>query len=321
VLKSLYFGDNEVDLVHMSDVDALAADALGTPIPLHLRYTARRFAIVGTSIDYLDFRGLTPEKGTLPLRLGQVVLGAEAAAELDLGPGDSLVSDQTNLYDIAATYPLKMHVSGVLAATGSPDDRAVFVDIKTAWIIDGLTHGHQDVTKADDSVILERTEKEITTNAAIVEYTEVTADNFDSFHTHAKPEELPLSAIIVLPADAKSATLLKARYNQSPHLRMLEPENVVEELLAMVFKVKELFDAGYVFIVVAMALLIALVMLLSRQIRRREMETMHRIGCGAWTAFQLQAGEFIIILAGGLLLAAGVATVAVRAAPHVTRWL
>jgi hypothetical protein len=48
---------------------------------------------------------------------------------------------------------------------------------------------------------------------------------------------------------------------------------------------------------------------------------MHRIGCGAWTAFQLQAAEFMIILAGSLLLAAAVALVAVRAAPRLTEWL
>ena len=41
------------------------------------------------------------------------------------------------LFDLAGVYPLKMHVAGVLEPTGGPDDAAVFVDIRTSWVIEG----------------------------------------------------------------------------------------------------------------------------------------------------------------------------------------
>ena len=39
-----------------------------------------------------------------------------------------------------------MKVVGVLSPVATPDDEAVFVDVKTAWVIAGLAHGHDDVT-------------------------------------------------------------------------------------------------------------------------------------------------------------------------------
>ena len=71
-----------------------------------------------------------------------------------------------------------MNVVGILHKSPSPDDQAVFVDLKTAWIIEGFGHGHQDVTMTtDDSVILKRSEKAVTANAKLTLYTEITEAN------------------------------------------------------------------------------------------------------------------------------------------------
>src|SRR5690606_26661319 len=101
-----------------------------------------------TSLDYFEFRTLRQREGTLPLMLGDCVVGAEVAQALGLHPGDALVSDPENVFNLAGAYPLKMHVAGVLEPRATDDDRAVFVDIKTAWVIAGLGHGHQDMTQA-----------------------------------------------------------------------------------------------------------------------------------------------------------------------------
>ncbi len=322
VLKALYFGSASVDRIKMSEVESIRESGLATPIPLHLRYTARKRPIVGTTLEYFEFRGPRVARGTGLRELGQAVLGAKAAAELQLGPGDFLFSDQRSLYDISKTYPLKMHVVGVLAETGSPDDEAVFVDIKTAWIIDGITHGHQNVAQTTDlSMVLQRTNDNIATTDAIVEYNEVTLENIASFHTHCEPAELPLSAIIVLPHDLKSSTLIKARYNLSETHRMLVPAEVVQELMGLVFKVKRFFDANFALITVSTVLFIILVVLLSHRIRKREMETMFKIGCSRLTVFWLQAAELAIVLMMGLGLAGVLSIGVVWAAPHFVRWL
>lgn len=323
VLKALYFSAAEIGTLTMADVAELAEGELADVIPLHLRYTANGHPLVGTSLEYFDLRGLRPAAGAFPLRLGQAVLGAQAASALRLQPGDALLTDQRSLYDISAAYPLKLQVSGVLGRTGTVDDDAIFIDVKTAWIVDGISHGHTDVTRpdADPTIILSREPGVVKTNAAVVEYNEVTADNIASFHVHAEPDQLPLSAIIVLPHDAKSATLLKARYARSETRVLLEPGAVVRELAELVFRVQRFFDANFALVAIAAMLFLALIVVLSRQLRRREMETMRRIGCQPGMTVRIQLAELAIVLIMSAALSGGVALLALSLAPHAVRFM
>jgi putative ABC transport system permease protein len=304
VLKSLYFTTETPESITMAEVNAVSDSGRAQTIPLHISFTARQRPIVGTSLDYFEFRGLDVAAGTLPLQLGDVVLGHDAARTLNLGVGDTLLTDQTSLFDIGAVYPLKMHITGVLAAAGSPDDHAVFVDIKTAWIIEGIGHGHIDLTKTSDpAVILSRKDGEVVGNAAMVEYTEITSANIASFHFHGGMDDFPVTSIIVLPDSAKSATVLKGRYSISPTEQMLVPLRVIEELMGIVFQVKRFFDANFALICLATLLFMGLVVMLSLRIRKREMETMFRIGCSRLTVFRLQVEELCIVLLISLALA------------------
>ena len=56
VMNSLYFDDEVPELVSMAAAEQVADSGLALPIPLYVRFQARRFPIVGTSLDYFDFR-------------------------------------------------------------------------------------------------------------------------------------------------------------------------------------------------------------------------------------------------------------------------
>jgi putative ABC transport system permease protein len=214
------------------------------------------------------------------------------------------MTDPDNVFDIAGSYPVKLRVMGVLEASGTPDDRAVFVDLKTAWLIGGLAHGHSDVTatNTDQSVVLSRDSTNVTANAALVEFTEVTPQNLSSFHFHGDPGEFPISAVIPVPKDEKSATLFRGRY-QGPEasLQILAARSVVEELLGLVFRIKRFFDANAALVGVATGLFLLLVVLLSLRLRRPEMETLFRLGCARGLVAKLVATELVAI--GGVSLA------------------
>ena len=306
VLHALYFRGRVPRLLKMADVQAIADTGYAQPIPLYARYTARQAPIVGTTLDYFAFRRLGLARGEQLLELGDCVLGAQAAATLKLGPGDRLMTDPENLFDIAGSYPVNLRVMGVLAPAGTPDDGAVFVDLKTAWLIEGLAHGHSDITgtNVDSGVLLSRNATNVTANAALVEFTEVTPTNISSFHFHGDPADFPVSAVLPMAKDERAAALLRGRYQGAEAtVQILESRSVVEELLGLVFRIKRFFDANAALVAAATALFLLLIVMLSLRLRRPEMDTMFRLGCARGLMARLVTVELAAIGLVSLALA------------------
>jgi len=314
VLQALYFRGKSAHDLAMADVNAINGSGLAMGLPILNKHEARGLPIVGTSLEYFDFRGLRIVDGTGITRLGDCLLGATAAEKLGLRPGDKLMSDPENVFDLAGSYPINMHVKGILAPAGTADDGAVFVDIKTEWLIMGIMHGHQDVEKVDSSLLLGRdSSNNIVASAALLPYQEVTASNAASFHMHGDPATFPVSAIIVVPHDDESSAILRGRY-QDPKatVQLLVPKQVVAETLDLVFRVKHFFDAQSLLVGATTLLLLALVVLLSLRLRRGEMETMFKIGCARWMIFSMQATEIVIVVAMGVAIAGGLSWVVLQ---------
>ncbi len=302
VVNSLYFTTESPEMITLEQEVLIDETDRAITIPIHVRYTARKHPIVGSTLEYFTFRKLTMARGTLPLRLGDCVLGAETARALELHPGDRLLTDQVSLYNIASTYPVNMRVSGILNARASPDDRAIFTDLKTTWLIQGMYHGHEELSD-QEQLILAREGNTVRANAAVVEYTEVTEENIGRFHMHGTATNMPVTAILVQAHSDKDATLLKSAYNRSERYQMLVSRGVVDELLHIVFQVKRFFDTSFGLMILVCLLFVSIIVLLSLKIRRREMETMYRMGCSRGTMICLQGLEWIFLASGGLLLA------------------
>jgi len=318
VLNSLYFSGGLGGSLTAADWDTVAAEDRGLTVPLHIAYTARSSPLVGTTLDYFHFRRLIPAEGTFPLRIGDVVLGSEAATSLGLNAGGSLISDQASLFNIAATYPLKMRVTGVLAPTGSADDHAIFTDLKTSWIIAGIAHGHTGLsTEETPAEVLEKEGTNIVANASLVEYTEITPENLATFHLHAGRDSLPLSSVIIAPGSEKDATLLRGRLSISDTLQLLAPNEVIGELLGFVFRIKAFLDRATWLVYFLTSLFTVLVVLLSLRLRKTERTTLARIGCSRSTVFRLQFAELLVLLLAGALVAGITASAIARLFPDV----
>ena len=304
-LHALHFRGRTPDALSMSDCRAIQDSELAAAIPLFSRYQARGYPIAGTTLDYFEQRSLRVAQGESLSMLGDCVLGANVARELGLKPGDRLLSDPKNVFDIAGDYPLRMRVVGVLGASESPDDDAVFVDLKTGWVIEGIGHGHKDMEKAPDGdVVLARTDTNVVANSALPQYMEITEGNAASFHFHAEPDELPITAILIWPRDEKSRALLLGRFTADNSVaQILGSVEVVREMLELVFKVKRFFDANFALVAASTGMFLALTILLSLRLRRREMQTLFQIGCSRGTVVWLQASELMIVLLMSLVVA------------------
>jgi putative ABC transport system permease protein len=304
VMNSLYFSDEQPDQITMEAVEQVQESDLAAPIPLLIRYRARTFPVVGTTLDYFDFRQLEIEQGQMFSLIGQCVLGAEAARTLKLGPGDTITSSPEAMFDIAGVYPLKMTIAGTLLESNSADDRAVFIDIKTAWIIGGLGHGHSDVTQSsDESVILKRDATNVTANAKLMQYQEITEDNIDSFHLHGEPADFPITAVLVVPMDGKSATILQGRYlNTDNPYQIVRPAEVIDALLATIFRIRTVLDGIILLVGFVTLLALVLVFSLSLRLRGKEIETIFKLGASRATVACLLGAEItIIIVFSGLI--------------------
>jgi putative ABC transport system permease protein len=304
VMNSLYFGDERPETIRMEAANRIRDSDLALPIPLYSRFKSRGFPIVGTTLDYFDFRGFKVASGRALAVLGDCVVGARVAEGLTLKVGDSLISSPESLFDLAGVYPLKMKVVGVLEKTHTSDDLAVFVDLKTAWVIQGLGHGHQDVTQLKDpTLVLKRSGSNVAATSKLYHYTEISAENIDSFHFHGNTDVYPITAIIAVPADEKSGTILQGRYLAKEETQqILRPAEVIDGLLQNIFRIKNVLDAVVSVVALATIMAIVLVFALSLRLRQREIETIFKIGCSRLTIAKLLAAEILIIVASSAVL-------------------
>jgi putative ABC transport system permease protein len=235
------------------------------------------------------------------------VVGAGAAQQLGVQVGSHVLSTPAGAFDVAGTFPLKMKVVGVLGPAGTADDEAVFTDIKTAWVIAGLAHGHMDMAAPEaESGVLKREERNVVANAAVLSYTEITPDNIDSFHFHGDPSQFPVDAVLAVPNDRKSSIMLRGRYEaDGTAVQMLVPLRIINSLLETVFSVRDFIVLGSIGVAIATAAITALVFVLSIRLRRREIETIRKIGGPRRRLWAILFTEILMVVCGALIIAAG----------------
>lgn len=305
VLNALYFSAEQPPTFGYGAVAELRSSGLVDPVPLYARYHSQGLPIVGGTLDYFGFRGLQLVQGRQLANLGEAVLGARAATTLGVEVGDFVVSSSESVFDIAGVYPLKMPVVGILATSNSADDEAIFVDLKTAWIIEGIGHGHQELTRPEAaSAVLKNEGNRIVANASLVQYNEITADNIDSFHFHGDNADLPLTAILPVPRSDKARVLIQGRYQDHETLQLVDPQAVIDQLLDTVFTVRRYVLVAMGLVALATAAVVLLVFLLSWRARRPEQDTLHRLGGSRSAILSLMLAEVVIVLVLSTLLAA-----------------
>jgi len=325
-LSSLYFESDTPELTTYAEAQRIADSGLAQAIP-------RAQPIVGTSIEYFEFRGLRFAEGRAMAILGECVLGSRAAEALDGSVGGTVITSPESVFDIAGVYPLKMQVVGVLEPSYTADDIyplkmqvvgvlepsytaddiAAFVDLKTAWIVQGLVHGHQDMAAPESAPgVLSREGDNIVANASVIQYTEITPDNIDSFHFHGSIGDYPISAVIVAPHDQKSGTILMGRFESLDiPSQILQPTTVIDELLV----------AGMLLVGLAALATAVLVFVLSLRLRKREIETMAKIGGSKVRVAGVLVTEIAVVVLASVVLAGILTALTARFASTAVRLL
>jgi putative ABC transport system permease protein len=256
-------------------------------------------------------------------RLGDCVVGARIARERGLHAGSSLMSSPEQVFDLAGAYPLNMRVTGVLAESHGADDAAIFVDVKTAWLIEGIAHGHDDVvTTPDKGTVLEKSEDNVAVTNAVRMFNEVTDTNLGSFHFHGDPGTYPLTAAIVVPNDAKARALLLGRFqNIAATAQLVQPAEQMDALLATLFQAERLALLLLLVLGAAVLFIAALVFALSFKMRRREFATLEEIGVSRGTVMSVKIFEMLLVGAVAAVLVLAVRQTVAAWGPQLVRLL
>lgn len=298
VINAIYFEQQDLEPLNVEFGKTLNKTKLGYSIPILAMFNARNFPIIGTGLDYFDFRGLRIANGRNLQYVGECVIGSTVANELNLQVGDSLISSPENSFDMAGVYPLKMNIVGVLETSGSVDDKAVFTDLKTNWIIMGLGHGHQDVADlTDPTLVIERDSGNVKTTAKLFMYNEIDGENMNSFHFHGNIDDYPVSAFIFVPNDKKSSTIVRGRFEAGELAnQVVVPVNVVEHLLQSIFRIKHIFNTVFILVGMATLLILVLIVTLSLRLRKDEIHTMFTMGSSRYKTFEILGLELLILI-------------------------
>lgn len=305
----------------LGDLARVEGDGLAAAVPIALGPTARGVPVVGTTIDYFERRGLVASQGERFATISECVAGADAARELGLAPGSRLFTDPGSLANLAGTYPLELRVTGVLPRTGTPDDGALFVDLRTAWTIAGLGHRHEDPksTGVPGALLAEDGRNAIAGEALPIDRSATDAPMAD-FHFHGDEEGFPIDAALVYPRDGRAQAILLGRFTgRDERLQLVRPDVFVERVLERIFGVGRVLGA----VAAATALLVGLVaataFALSIRLRADELALMRRLGASRARVATFLAVEAFGLLVGAAIVALALALAAPGLAPVVLR--
>ncbi|MCA9059125.1 MAG: hypothetical protein KDA85_11520, partial [Planctomycetaceae bacterium] len=182
----------------------------------------------------------------------------------------------------------------------------VFTDLRTTWVIAGIGHGHQSVTQPgiDPNLLLESSPDGVTASAGVLPYTEINADNIDSFHFHGDAASFPITTIIAVPASDRDRILLLGRYAAArTSAQCLKPPEVIGELMMVVLRVEQLVWISSALAVTVTVLMLGLVLFLSLRLRAVELHTMYCLGCSRGIIVQMAAGELLLMVTSATALA------------------
>ena len=145
---------------------------------------------------------------------------------------------------------------------------------------------------------------------SVIEYNEITPENVSSFHFHGDPAGFPVTSVILLPTGLtrdeirKSSALLQGDYmGTDDQVQIVRPTVVMGDLLGTIFTVHRYVMVAAIVLAIATLATMSLVFILSLQLRRREMETMEKIGGSRARICGLVAVEILGVLGSGVLVA------------------
>ena len=142
LLAAVYLQPENLPLLSRDAYVRLAArDEVALAAPLAFGDSVAGRPLVGTTAAFVEHLGGAPREGRVFRNAGEAVVGS--ASGFELGERLRPTHGMGGVGEAHVHEGVEMIVSGVLAPSGTPWDRAVIAPLETVWIAHGLGNGHR----------------------------------------------------------------------------------------------------------------------------------------------------------------------------------
>jgi hypothetical protein len=243
---------------------------------------------------YLEFRKLAISSGKKPEHPAEIVIGSQLAKKWSVNLGDHLRTSPHRLLDLSKAHQLELLVVGILEPTGGPEDLLAITPLETAWIKLGLGHGHPKENLKGVPKTLH-----MSIHSEQKGYRRINQNNREEIHFHQPKSLLPLTAMILLPADEKERLYALAWGQNHPTLEVIDPISVTERILSSLHQLGDILLLMLLVVSLTSLVLMGLFLRMNFIMRKRDAEILEEMGIPSFTFATAIAYEWLIYIAMG----------------------
>ena len=281
-------------------------------IPLSLGDSHKGYRVVGTTAEFFEHyqfannRQLTLDEGAWFVKQDDAVIGAEVAESLNYQLKDQIVIAHGSGEETFIDHADKpFHVAGILARTGTPIDRSVYVSLESIDAIHddmyGTGHSHDPLMGHHDEP---KDTHEGHHDEALQEHHEAAHGQVHK-HGHEESEGQGDISAVLVGLDTRGAALgLQRSFNEHRHepLTAIMPGVVLLEIWHMLGVVERILLAISALVVAIGLFSMLIILMTSMNERRREMAILRSVGARPVHVFSLIMGEALFVTLLGIAL-------------------
>ncbi|MEO0512336.1 MAG: ABC transporter permease [Planctomycetota bacterium] len=327
VLNGIFYANPPADDLTLAEYNTIASLPNEFAIPTQLGDSFRGLPVLATTAEFFsrfvpafdpDTGASTPwvvAEGRVFDRPFEVVLGARAAKGTGLVVGDEISlyhgfprSRRAAATDGGGDDPhvhdeYRYRVVGILEATGTPHDRALFTDLPSSWVL----HAHD--RRRDAAPIEERASLTTTVDDITDDDKRITGV---LYRAPSRGGGLGGSSAFIF-------TVRDELQKRDPSLTIAEPSNEVRGLFEIVGDIDQILVAMSAVVMLSSAIGIMLALYNSMEQRRRQIAILRVLGFARGRVFGLVVTESAVIGAAGAVIGVGLALLGTNAVADVLK--
>ena len=278
VMNTMFFTESPLGTISYEYVERLQADSrINKAVPFTMGDSYNASKIVGTTPDFLE--GKKIKTGVMFEEKFEAVIGSSVAKKYNLSIGSEMITSHGLSEGGHAHESNPLKVVGILDETKTAYDNVIFTAIESVW----ATHSHGDEDHGEElhgEAESEETTAETEAASGGHGHTQPSTGNShdeagDDHESHGE-----ICAILVKTKSFNYYNQVKTEYSQSGSLLVVNPSEVLREVMENVDMSSQIVYIMCVIILIMNIFIISVITLLNMYDSKKEIALMRLIGIG-----------------------------------------